>query len=222
MMPNIEQLSHTTIIVGNRQKNLDMVKDFLVSSGIPFGGNPDISVFEGEQFLMADAEAVIGSASSKGLSGRRFCIISADRIAVDVQNTLLKTLEEPYPGMHFMLLLPSVERVLPTVLSRSQVVEGDRSVGASRLDVDDFLKKNIAGRFEYVETWTKAKKDEDNVSKAEILSFVDSLERRLWDLGNRDEQLFADLRKMKDYAGIRGASHRVILDFIGMICPVVK
>jgi hypothetical protein len=31
------------------------------------------------------------------------------------------------------------------------------------------------------------------------------------------EQIFADIRKMKEYAGIRGASHRVILDYLAIM-----
>jgi hypothetical protein len=222
MILQFAQLHHATIITGNRIKNLEMIKDFLVSHGIEIMTNPDLSIFEDDQMLMADAESLIKSVSSKGLSGKRFCIISTDRIATDVQNTLLKTLEEPYPGTHFFIVLPNIDRVLPTVLSRCQVVAGDNSLGGSRLDAQEFLKQSMADRFLYVESWTKNKKDEDNVSKTEILNFIDTLEKFLWESGNRDEQLFTDLRQMKSYANIRGASHRVILDFIGIVCPVFK
>lgn len=222
MIPSLEQLHHATIITGNRAANLRDMKDFLASNGIEVTANPDFSIFEGDQMLMADAEQLVRTVSTKGVSGRRFCVISTDRIAADVQNTLLKTLEEPYPGTCFFILLPNTDRVLPTVLSRCQVIVGDDSVGASRLDAKEFLGQNIAERFAYVESWTKNKKDEDNVSKTEILNFIGAIEKLLWQGGVRDEQLFADLRQMKSYASIRGASHRVILDFIGMVCPVVK
>lgn len=222
MIPPLEQLHHATIITGNRAANLQDVTDFLASNGIVSAANPDLSIFEGDQMLMADAEQLVRTVSTKGVSGRRFCVISTDRIAADVQNTLLKTLEEPYPGTFFFILLPNTDRVLPTVLSRCQVIAGDDSVGASRLDAEEFLRQSLADRFAYVESWTKNKKDEDNVSKTEVLDFIGAIEKLLWEKGNRDEQLFADLRQMRDYANIRGASHRVILDFIGMACPVFK
>lgn len=222
MIPPLEQLHHATIITGNRAANLPDVTDFLASNGIVSAANPDLSIFEGDQMLMADAEQLVRTVSTKGVSGRRFCVISTDRIAADVQNTLLKTLEEPYPGTFFFILLPNTDRVLPTVLSRCQVIAGDDSVGASRLDAEEFLRQSLADRFAYVESWTKNKKDEDNVSKTEVLDFIGAIEKLLWEKGNRDEQLFADLRQMRDYANIRGASHRVILDFTGMACPVFK
>jgi DNA polymerase III gamma/tau subunit len=54
-----------------------------------------------------------------------FIIREADRITTQAQNALLKTLEEP-PGTTFLLLLvESLDRLLPTTLSRCQVVRFD-------------------------------------------------------------------------------------------------
>ncbi|MEI8224108.1 MAG: hypothetical protein WCG20_03225 [bacterium] len=52
-----------------------------------------------------------------------------------------------------------------------------------------------------------------------MLTFIDLLEKKLWEQGNRDEQLFADIRKMHEYASTRGSSHRIILDFLAIVCP---
>jgi len=54
-----------------------------------------------------------------------FLIREADRITPQAQNALLKTLEEP-PGATFLILLvESLDRLLPTTLSRCQVVRFD-------------------------------------------------------------------------------------------------
>ena len=54
-----------------------------------------------------------------------FIIREADRITVQAQNALLKTLEEP-PGTTFIILLvTAVDRLLPTTLSRCQAVQFD-------------------------------------------------------------------------------------------------
>jgi DNA polymerase-3 subunit delta' len=44
----------------------------------------------------------------------------ADELSVDVQNTLLKTLEEPRPAVHIVLVTAARESLLPTILSRTQ------------------------------------------------------------------------------------------------------
>jgi DNA polymerase-3 subunit delta' len=56
--------------------------------------------------------------------GRRrvYIIEKADRLNESAANSLLKSLEEPPPYALFLLLAPHPARVLPTILSRSQVV----------------------------------------------------------------------------------------------------
>jgi DNA polymerase-3 subunit delta' len=162
---------------------------------------------------------IIKFLNNQKVADRRFVIISVDQFGTEAQNAFLKNLEEPQEGTHIVILISDEKKLLPTILSRVQVIHGEKMAGESRLEVDEFIKKKTEDRFAYIETWTKAKKDEDNVSKVEILTFIDTLEKFLWDKKVRDEQLFADIRKMREYTNIRGASHRVILDFLAMVVP---
>lgn len=219
MFGTLEMLSHATIITGNRENNLEQLKVFLAEQGITIQGNPDVYIFNDEQFLTDDVEKVVSILTSQKVSAHRFCIISCDRLDAQVQNRLLKTIEEPHPGTYIVFIIPNSDQLLPTVLSRCQIISGDAHQGVSRIAVDDFLKKSVADRFTFIESWTKNKKDEDNVSKTEVLTFIDLLENKLWEQGNRNEQLFADIRKMRAYAAARGSSHRIILDFLAMVCP---
>lgn len=219
MFGTLDLLSHATIITGNRKNNLEQFKSFLVEQGISIQANPDVYIFDDEQFLTDDVEKIVTMLASQKVSQYRFCVISCDRIDVQVQNRLLKTIEEPHEGTHVVLIIPSSDQLLPTVLSRCQIIAGDRDQGVSRISVDEFLKKSVADRFAFVESWTKNKKDEDNVTKTELLTFIEILEKQLWEQGNRNEQLFTDIRKMHEYASMRGSSHRIILDFLAMVCP---
>jgi DNA polymerase III subunit delta' len=51
---------------------------------------------------------------------RLLVLENADELSPDVQNTLLKTLEEPRADVHLVLVTPARERLLPTILSRTQ------------------------------------------------------------------------------------------------------
>jgi DNA polymerase III subunit delta' len=53
---------------------------------------------------------------------RLLIIDNADELSPDVQNTLLKTLEEPRPAVHIVLVTAARDRLLPTILSRTQRV----------------------------------------------------------------------------------------------------
>lgn len=55
--------------------------------------------------------------------GRRVIIIEEiDRLGLSAANALLKTLEEPLPDVHFLLLTDNSSAVLPTIRSRTQAV----------------------------------------------------------------------------------------------------
>ena len=54
---------------------------------------------------------------------RRICaIVSADRLNIDASNALLKALEEPPEDTHLLLACTSPSRLLPTIVSRCQIL----------------------------------------------------------------------------------------------------
>ncbi len=67
---------------------------------------------------------VIDAVGAKPARGRAkvFVIREADRITTAAQNALLKTLEEPPATTFLILLVASLERLLPTTFSRCQLV----------------------------------------------------------------------------------------------------
>jgi DNA polymerase-3 subunit delta' len=79
----------------------------------------------GTQHLVAEIrERVIAAAAYRPFEGehRVFVIDSADAMADEAQNALLKTLEEPAPFVHLVLLSSEPEALLETVRSRCQAV----------------------------------------------------------------------------------------------------
>lgn len=210
-LPLLEKLPHALVITGNRQANFEVVKKYIAAA-------EDVYIFDQESLKIDQLrDEIIAFLSKQKLAQQRFVVISTDQFGVEAQNAFLKNLEEPEVGTHIILLINDEKKLLSTILSRAQVFYGERSVGESRLDINEFVKKNLGAKFEYVETWTKAKKDEDNVSKSEVLSFIDHLERYLWDKGERSNDIFSDIRQMREYAAIRGASHRIILDYLAIM-----
>jgi len=69
----------------------------------------------------ARLEASVYTTSVMG-AGKVFIIDEAERLEVDGQNVLLKTLEEPPPGTIIILVVNSLDRLLPTVRSRCQAL----------------------------------------------------------------------------------------------------
>lgn len=66
----------------------------------------------------------VGRTPARGRA-KVFIVREADRITTQAQNALLKTLEEPPGNTVLMLLVASLDRLLPTTLSRCQSVRFD-------------------------------------------------------------------------------------------------
>ncbi len=101
------------------------------------GSHPDIDVVaRPPEKSTIPLEAFVGDASHRmreGLcwrlllkpvaGGRKVAIVlDADHLAVEAANCLLKTLEEPPPGAVIIMVGTGLERQLPTIRSRCQVV----------------------------------------------------------------------------------------------------
>jgi DNA polymerase-3 subunit delta' len=97
----------------------------------------------GAQHLVAEVrERVIAAASFRPFEGDRrvFVIEAADAMAEESQNALLKTLEEPAPFAHLLLVSAEPEALLETVRSRCQPIRFERlapDAVAARLAVGD-------------------------------------------------------------------------------------
>ncbi len=80
------------------------------------------------EMLVADIDqAVVAAAAHTPFESRRRVFVLEDAHTLNDQaaNRLLKTLEEPPPFAHLVLLAPSPGEVLPTIVSRCQLVRFD-------------------------------------------------------------------------------------------------
>lgn len=89
--------------------------------------HPDLAwlIPPGTQHLVADVrERVIAAAAYRPFEGARrvFVVEAAEAMADESQNALLRTLEEPPPFAHLLLLSSQPAALLPTVRSRCQTV----------------------------------------------------------------------------------------------------
>ena len=89
--------------------------------------HPDLAWLRppGAQHLVGDVrERVIRAASMRPLEGdhRVFVIEDAEALAEEAQNALLKTLEEPAPFAHLILLCSEPELLAGTIVSRCQTM----------------------------------------------------------------------------------------------------
>jgi DNA polymerase-3 subunit delta' len=92
----------------------------------PLGGHPDVDMVrpEGVSYVVKEARAlVMTSELSPAKSFWHVMVVEdADRLTDAAVNALLKSIEEPPPHTVWILCAPSVEDVLPTIVSRARHV----------------------------------------------------------------------------------------------------
>ena len=152
-----------------------------------------------------------------------------ESISSEVQNKLLKVFEEPQEGTYILMIVPDIEKVIPTIQSRGQhIVFTGNYQDPAKLSVVSFLSVPLAERCNLIESWVKNKKEEDNALKSDLHRFCDDLEKELWDsraqITSADmsiEDLFSEIRTIRNMLSVRGISHRILLDYLAFICPRV-
>jgi DNA polymerase III subunit delta' len=88
------------------------------------GNHPDVRLFapDGPQIKIDDAQEMVslGGQRPHEAPGRVLILDEAHRLNASAANCLLKTLEEPHSGNHFVLVSSAPDRLLPTIRSRTQ------------------------------------------------------------------------------------------------------
>jgi DNA polymerase-3 subunit delta' len=119
------------------------------------GAHPDltwVAPTSSAGLLVGDvSEAVVGASSHTPFEARRrvFVIEQADTLNDQAANRMLKTLEEPPPYAHLLLLTARPGKVLPTIASRCQRVRFDApspSTIAARLEGIDRVVADACSR----------------------------------------------------------------------------
>ncbi len=94
-------------------------------------------------------------------------------------NAFLKNLEEPQENLYFVLTAPSVRKVIPTIVSRAQIIKiRNQESGMRNEEIEKFLEMEIGQKLAYID---KIKDRGEAVELAE--SLVKTLHGRLHENG---------------------------------------
>ena len=110
---NKDNLHHAYLFVGTRESARAGFELFLETIGLSQINNPDLFLFENEVFGIDDARRLSTLVSRKAFGARKVFFVTPERL----------TLEEPTPDTHILITLRERELLIPTLLSRMQVVE---------------------------------------------------------------------------------------------------
>jgi len=186
----------------------------------PTQANPDFLYKEFASFGIDESRLVKELQSTKSMreGGKRIFVFSAPSFTGEAQNALLKVLEEPTPNTHFFIIMPDIGTLLPTLLSRVEVVrmqhqKDDEGRAAA------FLKADYGERMRSLAALLEEK------DKTRALSFVDELEKELYRVYRSGEaeafavRVFNEIHACRNYLQDRAPSVKMILEYIAVITP---
>ena len=228
---NTGTLHHAYLLEGEREAMRAHLLEFLEKTAkVPVRGNPDFWIGEYENLGVDDTRALRDMQQRKSFEtgaekGRKIFIVLATTITHEAQNSLLKSFEEPTPGTHFFLIMPSSELLLPTLRSRLVIVAESFDKQGSKDSASlakEFLSASKAERLKLLETIIE---DKDRGAAAAFLGEVEKLLHKAMpaEKMTADEQKrLHDLLKIKSYIYDRSASVKMILEYCALIVPVLR
>ena len=142
-------------------------------------------------------------------------------MTAEAQNALLKTLEEPSADASFYFVVSSPDTLLPTLLSRVQILSF-ANFGAQKeiINADDFLRSDKAKRIEMLKQILPKDKEVRDVGT--IISFLSSLERVLGNNGARKAKGgLESIYRARKYVADKGSMLKPLLEQVALLVPEV-
>ncbi|MDO8521033.1 MAG: hypothetical protein Q7S52_02875 [bacterium] len=204
-----ERLHHAYLIEAKIAEGMDALRQLMDEFGIATTGNPDFHELQFDALSIDNARDLREAQSFYGAEGaKKIFLVAFNTIGHEAQNALLKTLEDPTAGTHFFFVTETREHLLPTFLSRVQVITRE-PLATSHQPLEgageEFLRATIAERMKMIEPMTKAKAEDKPKAKEDARRFLESLERALYEKSFQGDSLALPARPKSD-AGGKGVS----------------
>ncbi len=200
-----KNLHHAYLILGSKTESEVYFASVLSSLGLKEAGNPDFHGYRMDSFDIESAREVRDKARERPFGLKKIFLISAERFTHQAQNALLKTFEEPSKNVHFFILLNAPDLLLPTLLSRMQIVRSDHK---NVVGPEEFLRLNLKDKLKFAQKFAD---DEKSLS-----AFLDSLMSLIRTNGSMDKNL-EKIFIVRRFTDDPSKNSRLILEHLALV-----
>ncbi len=198
--------------------------------GLQATGNPDVVVLRYGLFSVEDARKISELAASAPFIGdKKALVIAAGRVYHEAQNALLKVFEEPSPGTHLFLVVPTLGGLLPTLRSRVVELAGmeKSSDGESIPEIaQTFIKSTKEKRAALVKKLSTGRdEDERRTHRDEAIAIVNGIEATTYarcesrTFTPEYAALLEDIAVLRGHLYDRSAPVKMILEHLALVTP---
>ena len=170
------------LIVGPKENFLSKVAAFLGKKDLKLTNNPDLLILDEPKTGIETVRELKSFFSQKKWTQKeeRMVLINfGEGLSSEAQNAILKTLEELKTGNYIFISVPSQETLLPTIVSRCQVIHSAKKEAKSSkpsLDLEKLSGLSVAERL--------ARASSKNFGKEEIKEIINYYQKQLSKKGN--------------------------------------
>ena len=227
-------LHHAYLIEGKREEVLPEILEFMTDLGINTVQSPDFCQIFLDSFKIEDALNLRSMGKEKGFSlGKKIFIICSNSFTLDAQGALLKIFEDPIENTHFFLIVPDVNSLLKTLVSRFYVISARQGLTEEVKEAEKFIGMSLQKRIDFLKELLP-KKDEEN--KEEIstesnssiaLRFLNALELVLsktvfgknMSKAGFDTGVFKQIFKVRKFLRMPGSSPKTLMESVALVAP---
>jgi hypothetical protein len=223
-----ENLYHSYVIEGEIAALVPSVRTLLEQRGDISLQSPDIFSNTYDAFTIADSSIIKEWHNSRALtSDKKICIIGAQFINHEAQQSLLKILEEPQENTHFFLVVPTGTNLLDTIRSRTHTIK----IGIDSLPVvsggysKKFMTVPLQKRLDLIAQIIEQHKDTEGSGslRYEATQLVNDIEKEIHEKFHKDpagvqmQFILDELKNAREYLSVPGCSVKMILEHIALV-----
>ncbi len=221
---------HAYLIEGRREEVTPNIILFAESLGVKTAGNADLSVMHIDSFKVEDARALKILASERGYESKRIFIVSTNSFLLEAQNTLLKIFEEPIENTIFFLIVPDVNALLPTLISRFYLIKAKGESAEGLKDAEKFITLPLVRRIDFLKELLAEPEEDDEAeiasqdsARSKALQFLNQVEyvlhRETRSKLPFDPTPFEQMFKARKFLRMPGSSAKMLLESVALNIP---
>lgn len=228
-------LHHAYLVEGKKEEILDELFEFFKQSlDIAIKGNPDVLHVNFEVFGIDEGRKLKEMQTGKAFTGnRRFFVITTSSFTSEAQNSLLKVFEDPSPNVHFFVIIPSADGILPTLRSRFFIIEHESKYKTKRthaekiISAEEFLENSKTSRFAMIKGIVEEKEKNKalallNDMEAELhTKLVDNIKASVGVSSKEIAESLEEISRAKQYLYDRSSSVKLILEHLALVLPQI-
>ena len=225
-------IHHAYLIEGNREEIIPEIFSFCEDLDIKISGNPDFCHITVDNFKIDEAFDLRMMSSDKSFTtGKKVFVICVNSFSLDAQNVLLKMFEEPIENTHFFLVVPDVNSLLKTLVSRFYLIKNEKM----DLEIEEarkFIGLSLEKRINFIKELLMEPQEEDeegneivilDSTRSKALKFLNTLEStlhsRIVSKSPFDTHIFEQIFKVREFLRMPGSSVKTLMESVALIIP---